>query len=284
MRLKTLEGLVPENNFVLIKPHTDYGRSNVKGFSVDTTYDPHNHAARTGTVIAVPDKLNFVPSRMSSLQWGTEMELQVGDEVTCHYLSAMTAQEKGHERYVECDGQIYYFVKYDRIYTAKRDFFNGGKIHPYLGDESGKIEFKVTSSHQDEMAMLAKAPPVGLAIDFDTGLVTHVLDDHIICLNGFVLIEPVQDVTLKKYENYISIPQQSDKYYGIVRYMGSLIWDYGDSHRRFHGPDQDNISIGDVVIMDQVCDIPLEYGLHARMKENQIFYRVQRRYILGKLK
>lgn len=227
MRIDSIEDIIPENNYVLVKPHNNFTDSNV-GLRIDKTFNPHLHAARTGVVVAVPQKLiyrhNLGPD---SMPWDTDMELKVGDEVTYHYLAAMTAEENTHTRYLTVGDEMYYFIKYDRIYTAKRG-------------------------------------------------------DNIIMLNGFILVEPVRDLALNKFKSVLDIPLRQDKYFGVVRYVGSKVRDYNKIYKKFHGPDRDNIQPGDVVVMDEVCDIPLEYDLHATLDEGKVYYRVQRRYIKAK--
>ena len=105
------------NNYVLIKPDLDMGASNIGGLSIDTSFDPTGHAARTGVVVSVPDELHFHPDKTDGMPWLTTMELMVGDEVTYHYLSAITAEDRYTERMVEIDGEKHYFIKYDRIYS-----------------------------------------------------------------------------------------------------------------------------------------------------------------------
>ena len=65
--------------------------------------------------------------------------------------------------------------------------------------------------------------------------------------------------------------------------LDSKVKDYGVVHRHIHGPDQDNIEVGDIVVMEKSCDIPLEVPIHATLEGDNVFYRVQRRYIIGKI-
>jgi hypothetical protein len=248
---KEIDNFVPENNFVLVKP--DKGQHHLKDdkiYAVDTSFDEVSHAARTGIVIAVPKKLFFHPTQFTgeSMPWDTDMELQIGDEVTYHFLAGVTAEEKHHERTLYFKNEVYYLIKYDRIFTAKRKVtFNNALLsdHKIIFEQFGET----------------------LSV--------------IICLNGFVLLEPLKDFKLERYKDLMEIPKKMDKYFGKVKYIGSLNRDYRDTHRPFHGPDQNNINIGDVVMMDMVCDIPLEYPLHSKLDKGNVYYRVQRRYILG---
>lgn len=228
MIVNRIDNIVPQGNYVLIKPYMDMRTSsNIEGVVLDMTFEEEKHAARVGEVIAVPEKLYYTEQGPDSLPWDTDMEIQVGDEVTYHFLSATTATDRHWERYVEFDGEIYIFVNYDRIFTAKR---NG----------------------------------------------------EIICLNGFVLVEPVEKVNnryLPENFSFSDTYKGKDKYFGRVRFMGSLVRSYRLSRKIVHGPDQDDIKEGDLILMDKVCDIPLEYPFHAMLNGNKVYYRVQRRYI-----
>lgn len=248
---KTLENFTPRNNFVLIKPFLKDSETGEGGLSYDTSFEQVKHAPRRGIVAAVPEGLVYHPKRNPSISWDTDMELMVGDEVTFHFLSGMTAENAHHERLIVSGGEKYYLIQYERFFTAKR--LNGlgrAKLRRRGPKPSGFTPFP--KSWYD-----------------------------IICLNGFVLIEPIDDVFHKPYTNILVIPKRADKYFGIVRYIGSCNRGYRESHKQFHGPDIDNIKVGETVVMDNVCDIPLEYPLHARLEGKKIFYRVQRRYILG---
>jgi hypothetical protein len=247
----------PYNNYVLIKPDTDMSKSNVRGFSMDTSFDEAGHAPRTGVVIALPDELDYDRENTQGLQWETSMDLEVGDQVTYHYLSALTAEDKATPRFFIYNDEKYYFIKYDRIYTAKR-------LQKEAADTLqafSLINAPMGISHYEELMS----------------------QTEVVCLNGFILVEPVQDATLKKYEGYLSIPLRADKFYGIVKYIGSVITDYGAQYDGRNVPDSDDIEVGDTIVMDQTCDIPLEYPLHAKLDDNKVLYRVQRRYIIGKL-
>lgn len=226
----------PLNNWVIIKPSMNMHHT-PEGISVDTSYEEEHHAPRKGIVMAVPDELYFTEKGPDSLPWDTDMELKFGDEVIYHFLSATTALDKHDGRYVEVDGQIYIYVKYDRIFTTKRREFTGG-----LGN------WKET--------------------------------EVVKCLNGFVLVEPMEEHG--QLPSWLVKDKKKDKFVGRVAHVGSLVRSYRKSHVQWHGPDQDNIQVGDVVVMDKVCDIPLEYPIHASVFGRQVYYRVQRRYILAK--
>lgn len=267
---KTLENFTPRNNFVLIKPFLKDSETGEGGLSYDTSFEQVKHAPRRGIVAAVPEGLVYHPKRNPSISWDTDMELIVGDEVTFHFLSGMTAENAHHERLIVSGGEKYYLIQYERLFTVKR---KGYATIEYGDIQCGMSPLELIKKRNIEGGLIYTAKEKKSSVQELTSI--------IICLNGFVLIEPIDDVFHKPYTNILVIPKRADKYFGIVRYIGSCNRGYRDSHKQFHGPDIDNIKVGETVVMDNVCDIPLEYPLHARLEGSKIFYRVQRRYILG---
>ena len=103
---------------------------------IDTSYEPEKHLTRTGTVVAVPEKLIY--KRGSDyMEWKTEMELQVGDRVVMYYLAVYNcikngAYEKDYEYYHGKRSDKYeefVYMKYQNIYAAIRN----GKVIPING-------------------------------------------------------------------------------------------------------------------------------------------------------
>ncbi len=218
----------PYNNHVLIRPVSDKTSTNVDSLSIDPSYTPHEHTLMMGSVVATPKRLVFNRDDTSTMPWLTEMDIEVGDRVIYHYLSAMTADDKHMSKTIKIDGHVHYFIPYNRIFIARRK-------------------------------------------------------KEIICLNGFILVEPMQKQDLLKYKKYLSIGNIKDAFFGRVSHIGSLIKDYGAVYDGLHSPDENWIKEGMVIIMDNNCGIPLQYEFHADLEGNKMFYRVQRRYILGVL-
>lgn len=99
-----------------------------KKFYLDTRFEDTKHAPTCGVVLQVPERLRFksleeAESDHPSLDFDTEMELQVGDTVIFHYLAEDNAKRNGlyHE-----DGL---FLHYDKIFCAIRN----GEIIPING-------------------------------------------------------------------------------------------------------------------------------------------------------
>lgn len=111
----------------------------------------------------------------------------------------------------------------------------------------------------------------------------------IVPVNGYCLIEPcdspeitAQDDRMKKVGLTMF---RSDKksltgvVYGKVKYLGRPNDAYVDGHT----DEGVNINPGDTVVMKKITDLPLEYDMHANIDGGKRYWRVQRRYIFGKL-
>ena len=111
------------------------------GFNTDLVYaegdDSHsaNLAEIVGYVAKVPDKLYFNPDDPASMDWETDMELQVGDQA---WFSLM---ESKNSVQLVCGGELYKSVPYQDCYVAKR-VIQGSRdgIAGYIGERPDKIE------------------------------------------------------------------------------------------------------------------------------------------------
>lgn len=114
-------------NFVMVKldPENNVVRT-PSGFTlfIDTTFEPEKHTVVTGTVEALPLKLND-----SKLPWRTENELQIGDKVVMYYMAVMNALAPQYRRFVKEGRTTWVFIAYSNIYTAIRE----GVIIPING-------------------------------------------------------------------------------------------------------------------------------------------------------
>jgi len=99
--------------------------------------------------------------------------------------------------------------------------------------------------------------------------------DKVICLNGYLLIEPIFDekIESKLLELPNSMQPSKSKKYGKVAYMGSCC----RNHLGYSVVDADGFDVGDTVVFDRFWNLPLEYDIHRSFDGNKEFYRVQRR-------
>lgn len=115
-------------------------------------------------------------------------------------------------------------------------------------------------------------------------------DEKIIPINGYALIEPVEDpaITLDKermaklgMELVIGEKRNSKEViYGRVKYLSTPNRRYVDEGNSDEGVD---IAVDDVVVIRKTNDIPLQYDLHAKLDGGAKYFRVQRRNIMAKM-
>lgn len=125
-------------NLVLIQPTAHI--TNIGEWVLFDVHEPSKHFTVRGTVLQVPDRLfhakkhtrpllkkdgyaitkfrQFANNR--SLEYGTEMELQVGDEVVFQYTNNQSCIEDGLYWYMGQENPAL-FVSYDQIYMIIRD-------------------------------------------------------------------------------------------------------------------------------------------------------------------
>jgi hypothetical protein len=91
------------------------------GFNTDTVYaegdDSHsaNLAENIGYVVKVPKALYFNPDDPKSMDWETEMELQIGDQVWFSLIEAKNSVQ------LICEDVLYKSCPYSDIYCYKRE-------------------------------------------------------------------------------------------------------------------------------------------------------------------
>ena len=233
-------------NTVLVRPNKSNDEvllNGDKAFYIDTTFEPYKHTPVVGVVAAVPSQLYFTPKDTfyNSMDWDTDMELEVGDVVNYHYLDMKTAIDQ--DDYVVCDGKIYVPIRYDRIFCARRKFPKGPKMIQAGGN------FVVGEDGPEQVIML----------------------------NGYVLAEPVTE----KVKTFLKLPDsvkdRHDAKFGKVRFIGTP----NRRYRENYAPDDARLEIGDLVILDKICDIALEYDVHAQFDGGKKYFRVERRTIKG---
>lgn len=99
--------------------------------------------------------------------------------------------------------------------------------------------------------------------------------NDIIPLNGLVLLEPVTE------KQKFTGKEISNTRLGLVRYVGSDILDY--AMRDMSEVYQPKVEPGDIAILDKSCHATMEYDFHASLEGKKLFYRVEKRLILGVL-
>jgi len=115
-------------------------------------------------------------------------------------------------------------------------------------------------------------------------------EEKIIPINGFCLIEPVDDPAIIQQRERIKrlglatvdmYQKKSNQVtFGKVRYLAVPNRRYVDENSSDEGVD---IAVDDIVVIRKTSDIPLQYSLHAKLDGGTKYLRIQRRNILGKI-
>lgn len=117
-----------------------------------------------------------------------------------------------------------------------------------------------------------------------------VRDDKVIPINGYVLLEGVEDPAITAERErmkkiglaYVVTERRSNSHvtYGKVKYVSTPNREYVDADQSDEGID---VEVGDVVVIRKTNDIPLQYNLHQKVNEGKPLLRVQRRSIFAKI-
>lgn len=109
----------------------------------------------------------------------------------------------------------------------------------------------------------------------------------VIPLNGYVLCSPVvEEQKAKIFLPDVVKRKRSDKF-GIIAHLGTRCEEYYDGEGNPRPELYDPMwvgKLGDKVLFDKNCDIPIEYEIHQSLAgRKETFYRVRRCYIKANL-
>lgn len=100
--------------------------------------------------------------------------------------------------------------------------------------------------------------------------------DEVICLNGYVLVEPLDKDKLP-FELSPMYEDNKNLNIGVIKHIGSVNKNYFDESM-----DDDIYSVGDLVMFEDINNILLEYDSHRYFEDKQLF-RMQRRDLICKI-
>ena len=245
---------------VLVKADPDNDNISLKDGKklwIDTTFEPAKHAVVRGTVVEVPQQL--------SKRLKTKMELEVGDVVLYHYLVEESAGKEGRV-FMDGDDRMV-FVHYESLFVALRKGIVIGNSDVADGGSECTVIKVGTSLH------------VVRPQDFDSNAsaenVERCLDENRlpIPLNGYVLVEGLKMPQNEKIGT-IFIPgsamDEYNRHYGVIRYLGTPLEGQKEEY-----------AVGQVVMLSEMADIPLENEMHQKYFKGSRMYRVERGSIEG---
>lgn len=92
---------------------------------IDHTFEPQDHVSCKGIVTVVPERLPFDKTIMPSMEWKTDIEVQVGDTVWMDYHAVLLALGKSFDEAQESEEPLFdddgVYIKYQDLFMAQRD-------------------------------------------------------------------------------------------------------------------------------------------------------------------
>jgi hypothetical protein len=196
---KQIYNMTPLGSRVLIKPNRKldeiYLTRGEKLF-FDPSYNPEQHAPVTGEVILVPLKTKVD----SILDFESKVVLKQGDFVIFSYIAgSVSLDPRIEENIIDEDNELYFWVKYQEIYAAKRgeDRFSINHFHivEELDDVAPTSILKLPDSMKKKSNKLAKilyAPQYPVKYNTDklsSGAVATVGSYIVVHKNGIIPLE-----------------------------------------------------------------------------------------------
>lgn len=187
---------------------------------VDPTFTPQIHAQTSGIVKVVPEALYYNKNDrgFESVEYLTDINVEVGDQVFFHYLQIDIAIQQ--RRIIEEDGKFFIFIKYDSLFMSIRDgeivMHNGWMLLEPVGeakDEASVVNTRIPKNRRIHDPLKGKIAHVGVPVkeywwgndQTDNGIEVEEGDT--------VIFLPHSDIPLE-YEMHQSLKK---KYYRVQR-------------------------------------------------------------------
>ena len=193
---------------------------------IDVSWDEDTHSRRVVEIIKTPRKLIYsenVNSKVST-SWETTLEIKPGDIVWVKSL-AVIGNEHTDLIEINCEGEIYYVLRYEEFVVAKR------------GDE-------------------------------------------IICLNGYILVEPNRD-DFNQYDN-VFIPEINRENAEIESWTVKAVGSRNKNYKYGVKQDfEDELFVGQrICVSKKRTPYLLENSFHSQFDGDKKYYFVQRADII----
>jgi co-chaperonin GroES (HSP10) len=108
---------------------------------------------------------------------------------------------------------------------------------------------------------------------------------ELIPVNGYMLCAPINDYVKSRIVLPEFVKKRNSDKFGVVKYIGKQNQGYqlltaDGPKRRPELHDSENIKLGDIVIFDKYCDLPIEHEMHSQIiGKGQILFRIHQCYI-----
>lgn len=109
--------------------------------------------------------------------------------------------------------------------------------------------------------------------------------NELIPVNGYVLCAPITESIKSRIQLPDFVKRKKSDKYGVVKYIGKrneayyLIGENGQKRRKdLHDPYE--VEVGDIVLFDKYCDLPIEHSMHTNIVgKGQTLFRMHRCYL-----
>ena len=187
---------------------------------VDPTFSPQIHAQTSGIVKVVPESLyyNKLDRGFESVEYLTDINLEVGDKVFFHYLQIDIAINQ--RRIIEEDGKFFIFIKHDSLFMSIRNekiiMHNGWMLLEPVDkavDKDSVVNTKIPKSRQKHDPLKGRIAFLGDSVkEYWWG--NNETDEGINVNKGdTVIFLPHSDIPLE-YDMHQSL---KEKYYRVQR-------------------------------------------------------------------
>jgi len=258
--------ITPINNNVIINTGLSYSDmingvfKTKSGLEIPIKHYPVNYIMRSGTVMAVPDKIKGYkisnePLKYNS-EWETQLEVKSGDTVYFRYFEAVQAL-----------GRLVDPIKMD---NHKNEYIN--EIW-FAVDEDGKFWYPWNNEYGNN-EWKSKPNKIWFPLHYNA-LIMKVDDNQITMLNGRMLVEPLYEDEVKT--NLIlpdSLKKKANMQMGIIRHIGKANGEYFYQNNKF---DYDGIEVGQKIMFDKFNAIKIEEGSNQTL--DKTYYYMQRRHV-----
>ena len=221
--------MIIPRNYVLIQcePLQDKVMIAGKELLIDTSYEAQDYVTTCGIVTHLPEKLYFNPNNVNeSMEWDTDMELQVGDKVYMDYHSVMMAfghkvdkmQDKPDPRWIEIDGKDHVFIHYQDIFCYERGgelkTVNGYSIVEMVEKPQSTIEL-VSKTYEDHVKVVITGTP-------NRRYLNPEYSDGLVNVGDTVILKKAKS----KYQGVVSIFLRPVVINGVKRFLTQGRWLY----------------------------------------------------------
>lgn len=108
---------------------------------LDTSFEPQDHVSVCGTIVKLPEKLNYRKGTIGGMRWKTKIEAEVGDLAYFDYHSALMALGRhagesiqyADENWWIYHGDTYILINYADIFAVSRVIHDLQHVYPING-------------------------------------------------------------------------------------------------------------------------------------------------------